>query len=148
MILGMTGTREDLSYEQYVWLSVQIVDCEEFHHGACVGADEAGHQLAMRQQKRVIVHPPTDQRLMIPFDGMVWDWKLAKPYLDRNRDIVDESDQVIALPNGPESLKGGTWYTVRYAMKQGKPVAICYPDGSVEERVPSLTTFLSGNPPA
>lgn len=134
IILGMTGTRNAITHAQYAWLGIEIADCHEFHHGACVGADAAGHHLAMSQQKRVIVHPPTDQRLMMPFDGMVWNWKPAKPYLDRNRDIVDESDRLIALPEGPERPKSGTWHTIRYAVRAGKPVAICYPDGDVEER--------------
>ena len=134
MILGATGTRHDLTAAQLVWLRAQVRVADELHHGACVGADAAAHQAAKDHMVRTIVHPPADQRLMMPVDAEAHSWLLAKPYLDRNRDIVDAADVVIALPDGPERPKGGTWYTVRYAMRAGKPVAICYPDGGVELR--------------
>lgn len=143
MILGMTGTRNKLSYEQFVWLHMVVSECGQLHHGACVNADEDAHDAAVESGAVIVVHPPTDERLMMP----KWKWTQrdniyvmqAKPYLDRNRDIVNDTDRMIALPDGPERPKGGTWYTVRYALQVGKGVTICYPDGTVEDRLPSLT---------
>jgi len=51
-----------------------------------------------------------------------------KPYPVRNRDIVDESDMMVACPGGPEELRSGTWSTIRYAHKQGKEVLILMPE--------------------
>ena len=38
----------------------------------------------------------------------------------RNRYMVDKSDLVLAVWNGEK--RGGTWYTINYALKKGKPV--------------------------
>jgi hypothetical protein len=40
-----------------------------------------------------------------------------RPYLVRNRHIVDASSVLIATPKGDEELRSGTWSTVRYARK-------------------------------
>jgi hypothetical protein len=143
MILGMTGTRNKLTEQQRSWLKRAVAACGQLHHGACVNADEEAHDAADESDKAIVVHPPTDERLMMPS----WKWSQraciyvmpAKPYLERNRDIVNDTDRMIALPDGPEKPKGGTWYTVRYALEIGKGVTICYPDGTVEDRLPSLT---------
>ncbi len=42
-------------------------------------------------------------------------------FLKRDRAMVDDADHVYALLN-PESTGGGTFYTVQYATKQGKPI--------------------------
>ena len=138
-VLGMTGTRNPISYEQYVWLHLMVSEeCDVLHHGACVGADEESHDAAVAYGQDIIVHPPTNERLMMAREK--WRTPLvaavmpAKDYLDRNRDIVDASEKLIALPDGPERRGSGTWYTINYAVRKGKPVSICYPDGSVESR--------------
>jgi hypothetical protein len=143
MLLGMTGTRNPLSVIQLTWLDEVMASRPQLHHGACVNADEAAHDAAVRSGSVIVVHPPTDERLMMP----KWKWSQresihvmpAKPYWDRNHDIVNDTDRMIALPHGPETPKGGTWGTVRYALSVGKGVTICYPDGTVEDRLPSLT---------
>ena len=55
----------------------------------------------------------------------------AKPYLARNRDIVDVTTALLATPQGPEELRSGTWSTVRYARRQTKPLVIVWPNGVV-----------------
>jgi predicted Rossmann fold nucleotide-binding protein DprA/Smf involved in DNA uptake len=48
-----------------------------------------------------------------------------KPYLDRNKDIVRVSIGLIAAPKtNKEEQRSGTWSTVRYATKTGKPLII------------------------
>ena len=55
-----------------------------------------------------------------------------KPYLDRNKDIVDETNILMACPNKAEEVqRSGTWSTVRYARKVGKAVLIVYPSGKM-----------------
>ena len=41
------------------------------------------------------------------------------PYLERNKNIVNAVDFIIAAPDGPEKVRSGTWSTVRYAKKVG-----------------------------
>jgi predicted Rossmann fold nucleotide-binding protein DprA/Smf involved in DNA uptake len=53
------------------------------------------------------------------------------PYLERNHAIVNESDFLIAAPDGPETLRSGTWATVRYARKVGKRVLVIMPNGEI-----------------
>ena len=55
-----------------------------------------------------------------------------KGYLDRNHDIVDAADVLIAAPSGTtEKRRSGTWATVRYARKLGRTICVVLPDGVV-----------------
>ena len=129
-VLGMTGTRNEITPAQSVWLAEHVAEASVLHHGACVGADAAGHRAAIAAGVGIVVHPPVDERLMMARDD-VGLWLAAKPYLDRNRDIVDAADRVLGLPDGPPRPKSGTWYTIAYAVDAGKPVTVCFPDGTV-----------------
>ena len=135
---GFTGTRNPITEVQsnWLWKELHETDYSEWHHGACVGADEASHHAALSAGiagEALVVHPPENDRLRMLYDPKAL-WLPAKPYLVRNRDIVDASDWLIALPDGPERPQSGTWSTVRYAQRVHKPVTICYPDGSLESR--------------
>lgn len=57
-----------------------------------------------------------------------------KPPMQRNRDIVALADKVIACPPNYERIKSGsgTWATIGFAERAGKPLAIVYPDGGCE----------------
>ena len=133
---GFTGSRNEPTDAQLDWLWRQFDECTEWHHGACVGADEASHQAAIDHGidgTRLVVHPPINAARRMHYDHRAL-WLPAKLYLDRNRDIVDATDELLALPDGPERLQSGTWSTIRYAVKVARPVAICYPGGRVEVR--------------
>lgn len=150
MRLGFTGSRLRPVDVQKRWLGQVFQDQQptEFHHGACQGSDEFAHVLAIEWSRRcplltdIYVHPPTDQRLMMPMDHIWSDeppWLNitmlpAKPYLDRNQDIVDLSEALVALPDGPERLHSGTWSTIRYARRTKTPHAICLPDGQIKAK--------------
>lgn len=130
---GFTGTRIGLTATQQDWLIDAFPMGVTIHHGGCVGADEMMHLYAINALSSVVVHPPTNPTLRMQYDSRAL-WLPAKDYLDRDRDIVDCAEVLLAAPDGPERGKSGTWYTVRYAVKTGKPVRICYPDGTVESR--------------
>lgn len=102
----------------------------EFHHGDCVGADELAHKLAKEVLLiTTIVHPPKDLRLRAWCEGDAI--MPPKPYLERNRDIVDSCDLLIAVPATWTSVPhSGTWATIRYAISRGKSVLMLFPDGS------------------
>jgi len=53
--------------------------------------------------------------------------------LERNSDIVADSDLLLATPRFyEEELRSGTWATVRRARKANKPLIIVWPNGKVD----------------
>lgn len=137
-ILGFTGTREGMTEAQKTTVQALLADPSvvEVHHGDCLGADNDLDALARRQRVGRVIHPPSDPKLRA--------WCCSeialmpeKPYLDRNRDIVDACDTLIATPkeSTPQG-RGGTWYTVGYARLQGKRLVIIWPDGSTQSDGP------------
>ena len=132
--IGFTGTREGVTDDQLAMLRralASIGDVPTLHHGDCVGADVAAHSLARAAGWRVVVHPPSNDRLRAWCEAD--EYRPEQDYLDRNAVIVAESDVLIACPKqNHEVQKGGTWWTVRHAREQGIPVLICWPDGRVK----------------
>lgn len=54
-------------------------------------------------------------------------------FLKRDHRIVDVTDKLIAAPGqAAEVLRSGTWATVRYAVKIGRPGLTVYPGGLVK----------------
>ena len=134
--VGFTGTRKGMTDEQTLVFTVWIMtmDPYEFHHGDCKGADEEAHNIVRVKinRCRMIGHPPDNdkQRAKCKFEMNY----LPAPYLERNRDIVDDVDHMVACPSTmKEKERGGTWYTIRYARKQGRKLTIIYPDGTIGE---------------
>jgi hypothetical protein len=104
-------------------------------HGDCVGADAQFHNLAKTHRIGVSIYPgvPLGDSRRAGCQGYVSLWPV-KSFIARNHDIVDSSDSLIAVVSGyAELLRSGTWATVRYARKLGKPIRIVWPDGSVKE---------------
>ncbi len=133
MIIGITGTRHSLTAAQKRGLAGLLCDrgVEELHHGDCVGADAFAHALAMLLEIRVVIHPPEDDLFRAFCKGAAASW-YNRPFLERNRNIVDSCDRLIALPNTEKEVqRSGTWATYRYAKKQDKSRVILYPSGAV-----------------
>ena len=133
MKVSFTGTKNGMTdYQHTRLLEVLSELClekgvEEFHHGVCVGADEEAHAVALCFKIPVILHPPIDQKSMAKC-LMAKEVREPKPYLVRNRDIVDEGDLLIAAPATKwEVLRSGTWATVRYARKKNKVIIFIWP---------------------
>jgi predicted Rossmann fold nucleotide-binding protein DprA/Smf involved in DNA uptake len=62
------------------------------------------------------------------------DWREAKPYLKRNKDIVRGTELLLAtLAEASEQHRSGTWSTVRFARKQGRAIWLIQPDGVIRE---------------
>lgn len=135
MIVGFTGTREGLlpgqesALREYLGhIGVDVV----LHHGDCVGADAKAHQIAVDLGiTQIIIHPPSESKLRArcgcrPDHG---DQVLPpKSYLQRNHDIVDASEVLLACPKTrTEELRSGTWATIRYARSLGREVVIMNP---------------------
>ena len=149
MIIGATGTRESVSNAQRAWVYQTFEDgvadgsIRRVHHGACTGADEFIHEAAIECGLFVEVWPPIKTNYLSAqclYGHRLVTVHRAMPYLNRDREIVKAgTDGLIALPKqdaepSPESW-GGTWYTVNFAVRIGRPVRICYPNGRTELRV-------------
>lgn len=98
-------------------------------HGDCIGADSQFHTIAREQQIDIHIRPCTIENKRAFTDGKI----LAPPEdpIARNHKMVDQSDAVIAAPKGEETLRSGTWATVRYAKKIGISVWVIFPDGTL-----------------
>jgi hypothetical protein len=102
-----------------------------FHHGDCIGADAEAHDIASELLWFTVSHPPDNNKARA---HKKCDYEREpKPYLERNRDIVDHCDLMIAAPDGlEEQLRSGTWATTRYAKKTHTNTIIIYPNGNTE----------------
>lgn len=129
--VGFTGTRHDVTAEQVIALRELLATMPlELHHGNCVGADTVAHNLCLELHVPIVMYP-TLHRLQAANQGA----REVKPVtlgrfaeLTRNRAIVDATDLVIACPREMrETIRSGTWATVRYAQQKKKPVIILWP---------------------
>ena len=125
--IGFTGTRRGVSTVRIEALEsfLRVRRAEGFtmfRHGDCQGADEQAHHAACRAGYWITLHPPSDARHRAYCQAHTT--LNAKPYLQRNRHIVDHSDILVALPVDParSELQSGTWSTVRYARNRCIPV--------------------------
>ncbi|HEY6019598.1 MAG TPA: hypothetical protein VIY48_06745 [Candidatus Paceibacterota bacterium] len=97
----------------------------QFHHGDCKGADEEAAEIALGLGIYVISHPSNTEPRAHTRSHEEWD--IDKP-LERNRDIVNASDILIAAPSSlKEQLRSGTWATIRYARHMCLPTIILDP---------------------
>lgn len=128
--IGFTGTQVGMSDHQrakvktalLMWLELDYVT---FHHGDCIGADAQAHDIAVEVGCSIVIHPPSNPNKRAWKPGFLLP---AKPYLERNHDIVDMSRSLIATPKGEqEELRSGTWATVRYARRKHCSVEMIYP---------------------
>jgi hypothetical protein len=138
--IGFTGTREGLTHSQRATLAQLLAKLRdrgmtEFHHGMCVGADQEAHSLIRSHMADVRIHGhpasrvPDHLRAMVDVDER----RSAFPPLIRNQHIVSATELLVACPNGPETVRSGTWSTVRYAATIGRPVVIVYPSGDLSK---------------
>ena len=107
----------------------------EFHHGNCVGSDEAAAAIAMGLGYKTIAHPGDTPEWQSTFvSDRYW---LAKDNLERNKDIVNLTDHMIATPAQTTEIKrgSGTWQAIRYARRTKTPLDIIWPNGVREHWV-------------
>jgi len=128
--IGFTGTRDEITEFQKNNLKDTLQNIkdpiESVHHGDCVGADTAFHEICAELGLKIVIHPPEKQDLRAFNKGDVMIEE--KSYFARNRDIVDECDLLIACTKTNFETKGGTWYTINYAIKRKKFVIKIFPE--------------------
>lgn len=124
MKIGFTGTRLGMSARQLSELTklLEALDVDEIHLGDCLGADAEAYMVARDLGITTIGHPPIKEqhRANLQYDRT----QNPLPFLERNGEIVEASEFLIAAPAMPRSPRGGTWFTVRYAERAGVPVQI------------------------
>ena len=129
--IGFTGSRSGMTGAQKATVARLLVELEPKHarHGDCVGSDADFHTLARETHAKIIIHPPDDDKDRA---GCIGDQILPeKPYLTRNKDIVDNCTVLIATPDSAqEKQRSGTWSTIRYGRKVGRRVIVVAPDGT------------------
>ncbi len=133
MKVGFTGTQSGMNARQALKLARFLAvlsepsPIDEFHHGDCIGADKQFHQF-VQDCELTFIHPPeNDKKRAWCFSHHILK---PKPYLERNHDIVNATDVLIATPRTSyEELRSGTWATIRYAIKKEKKVIVIYPQG-------------------
>lgn len=135
MRIGFTGTRSGMSEHQasvvrrYLELAAPSNGFNHATaiHGGCVGADMDFHAIAMELGYDVVVMPghsaknPDDLSMRGDFrpGGRVI-VEASRTHFARNREIVDSSFMLLACPYN-DIQRGGIWYTINYARKQGRP---------------------------
>lgn len=156
MKIGFTGTQRGMTIPQTEavksFLTSQLGWMTEFHHGDCIGADAEADLIVRRYvnipKTVIVIHPPKkdEKRAWCPvLDIEMWATTILldpKDYLDRNRDIVEQTDILVAASAGmTENQRSGTWYTVRHARRLKKGIFIYFPDGSYNVETSSGETI-------
>ena len=96
MVIGFTGTSKTPYQKQSVLELIQQLMPDLVRHGDCVGADTDFHEIACSLNIPTCIHPPDNdsKRSFCQSDCILPE----KPYLNRNKDIVDMSNLLIATP--------------------------------------------------
>lgn len=146
-IIGFTGTAEGMTEDQKYGVLTCFLELlpDKFHHGMCIGADTQAHNLIRDyvQAAWIIGHPPINKKSFVFSECD--EYRQPKEYLVRDRDIVTESQMLIAAPlQDVEVVRSGSWTTVRYARKQNKDVWIVKRDGTLvkETNAPQLLEMM------
>lgn len=159
MILTFTGTRRGTTPAQLLaaFNLVVLYAPERFLHGGAPGADAEIDDLVApwywergSGEKRLLaaifgtppigVYPAEVDRhahwmIRAEYAAIREVYEPQDP-LRRNRIMARLCHRLVACPAEQigESLRSGTWATVRYAREAGKPVTIVRPDGKMEDR--------------
>jgi hypothetical protein len=133
MKLGMTGNRNGMSNIAKVKLLdfLNSNKISEVHHGDCLGTDHEFHDICSERNIKIIIHPPNNDKMraFCKSDNILPE----KKFLDRNHDIVNDIDILIAFPpTEKEVIRSGSWATIRYAKKKNKQIFIIFPSGKTE----------------
>jgi hypothetical protein len=133
--IGFTGTSEGMTDLQKISLVKFLEDMKakgahSFHHGDCVGADEQAHHIALEMGYCIVIWPPVKQEKRAYCTGAC---SIMTPdsYFARNRSIVDNTDILVGASVADRPLaRGGTWYTIDYALKS-KDAYVIWPAGAL-----------------
>ena len=124
MHIGFTGTRKGMTDRQKETLELLLRNtamADEnndkgynlFHHGDATGADTEAVEIAAKLEYGICAHVSA---------------KNSEALLNRNMSIVDSCFLLIAAPYSlDEVVRSGTWHTIRYARRVGRPAIVLDP---------------------
>ena len=119
MKIGIIGSRKRTDKET-IYAYVDSLNLDDIViSGGCYGPDTWAEDRAKERNlpKPIIFKPRNPQPLETKYD-------MIERYYERNRKIVETSDKIVAFTSLDGKKRGGTWYTINYAKKIGKPVEI------------------------
>jgi hypothetical protein len=163
--VGFTGTHKGAEAPQLAEAKEKLKKLkeegfDEFHHGACIGADEQVAKIAKELGFRVVAHPglASDPKNLLYRSEWTGNDEVreAKPFIARDHDIVDETAVMLATPlSYTEVTRSGTWTTVRYARKQGRVEGVTLhiirppflPPNWASKQPPIMTNAIAGEDP-
>lgn len=139
--IGFTGTQNGMTpiQCQHVY-HIILSTMGDFiaHHGDCTGADAQFDSIVkcFGRCRGIVYHiPDNDSKRAFCMKNVpphLSDVRQPKPYLERNKDIVNECLFLIATPKEEAmQVRSGTWSTYRYAAEQKKPRHLVLPNGGV-----------------
>lgn len=147
--IGFTGTRYGMSPQQHLAvgrIAVEVLyssthprsdrdDVAKFlvNIGDCIGADGEFFDIMRPFRGSWLVGHPGPLNDAERQAGRDYDERRPhSPHMKRNQAIVDESNVMIATPfEMAEQHHGGTWRTIGFARKAGRPLAIVDRNGGV-----------------
>lgn len=141
MKAGVTGSRHGFSASQAMafrrWAAEQE-SIDEFHHGSCSGVDVEAARIVRELHPgcRIIAHPGPEDCPHQADSGVDDEALPGKGHFARNRDIVNCTEFLAGFPFSmgvrPDGTRmGGTWYTIEFARKVGRPHIVVSPDGVI-----------------
>jgi hypothetical protein len=99
MRFGFTGTQIGMTVAQRFTFADLLREYkpEALHHGDCIGADAGAHSIACDLDVPIVIHPPLNPSKRAHCSPWVA-IRHQKHYLDRNKDIVMETQRIIYSP--------------------------------------------------
>ena len=130
---GMTGVQQ-MAVIRRLLKRLKRDPRPRLHHGDCIGGDAEFHAIGLIYGLEMVVHPPYDPKKRAFCNGGTSEIREPKPYLERDRDIVDETALLIGAVSNTgyhhKNCRDGYCYTIRYALKAGKEVVVVETDGT------------------
>jgi len=113
MKIGFTGTQRGMTDAQKNTLRKMVPNDAELHHGRLRWEPMQRRMIfSVFTELRCVGHPPSNPTKRAY--KLVDEWRSEKEYLERNKDIVNETGMLIATPaEATEQLRSGTWSTIR-----------------------------------
>lgn len=138
LVIGFTGTRAGVTPAQARTLERLLAELAERHpgralcgvHGDCLGADADFDAICKRRSIPVKIRPASVPGMRAGCDSEAL--AAPKPPLVRNREIVADSELLIACPRTrDEVLRSGVWATIRAMRRKGGTVYLIVPEGEL-----------------